>query len=138
RSWPEVARTDRAGNARKPEQLLAAPGQIERGRRLFFETSGVQCKTCHRIGGKGTEVGPDLDGIGKKYARAQILENILDPSKQIDPKYVTYLVETKRGQIFTGLLVSKDVGKVVLKDAPTKDHVASVPGTRRRFSSCFP
>ena len=44
----------------------------------------MQCKTCHRIGGKGTEVGPDLDGIGKKYDRAQILENILDPSKQIN------------------------------------------------------
>jgi len=120
RFLPEERRIKRLGNVIKPEQILALPGDIERGRKLFFETSGVQCKTCHRIGGKGTEVGPDLDGIGKKYARAQILENILDPSKQIDPKYVTYLVETKRGQIFTGLLVSKDVGKVVLKDAANK------------------
>ena len=80
----------------------------------------MQCKNCHRIAGKGTEVGPDLDLIGKKYDRAGILDNILFPSKQIEEKYLTYLVETKKGQVHSGLLVSKDATKVVLKDATNK------------------
>ena len=87
---------------------------------MFFEASGVQCKNCHRIGGKGTEVGPDLDQVGKKYDRAAILDNILFPSKQIEQKYLTYVVETKKGQVFQGILVSKDAKKVVLKDATAK------------------
>jgi uncharacterized repeat protein (TIGR03806 family) len=120
RFLPEEQRVKRLGNIIRPEQILALAGDAGRGRKLFFETPGVQCQTCHRIGGKGTEVGPDLDQIGKKYDRAQILDNILYPSKQIDEKYLTYLVETKQGQVFTGLLVTKDATKVVLKDATNK------------------
>jgi putative heme-binding domain-containing protein len=120
RFLPEERRVKRLGTAIRPEQILALPGDVMRGRKLFFEASGVQCKNCHRIGGKGTEVGPDLDLIGKKYDRAQILDNILNPSRVIDQKYLTYLVETKKGQMHTGLLVTKDTAKVVLKDANNK------------------
>jgi putative heme-binding domain-containing protein len=120
RFLPEERRIKRLGSVVRPEQILGLPGDIARGRKLFFDATGVQCRTCHRIGGKGIEIGPDLDQIGKKYDRAQILDNILFPSKQIDPKYVVYLVETKQGQAFTGLLVSKDATKVVLKDATNK------------------
>jgi putative heme-binding domain-containing protein len=120
RFLPEEQRLKRLGAIVKPEQILALPGDGERGRKLFFEASGVQCKNCHRIGGKGTEVGPDLDQIGKKYDRARILDNILNPSKEIDAKYLTYLVETKKGLVHSGILVSKDATKVVLKDATNK------------------
>ena len=80
----------------------------------------MQCRNCHRVGGHGTEVGPDLDQIGKKYGRAEILENILDPSKRVEEKYLTYLLETKKGQVHTGILVSRDAARVVLKDATNK------------------
>jgi putative heme-binding domain-containing protein len=120
RFLPEEQRVKRLGTVVRAEQILAMPGDAARGRKVFFEASGVLCKTCHRIQGQGTEVGPDLDQIGKKYDRAQILDNILNPSRQIDEKYLTYLIETKRGQVHTGLLVSKDANKVVLKDATNK------------------
>lgn len=120
RFLPEERRIKRLGTSVRPEQILALPGDAERGRTLFFESSGVQCRNCHRIGGKGTEVGPDLDLIGKKYDRALILDNILNPSRQIDPQYVTYLIETKRGQVHSGILVTRDMNKVVLKDAANK------------------
>jgi putative heme-binding domain-containing protein len=117
RFLPEEQRVKRLGAIVKPESILAIPGDPERGRLLFFKAAGVQCYNCHRIGGQGREVGPDLDGIGKKYTRAQILENILEPSKQIDAKYLTYVLETKKGTIYSGLLVSKDAKKVVLKNS---------------------
>ncbi len=120
RFLPEEKRLKRLGNVIRPETILTLKGDIARGRRLFFDTAGVQCRNCHRIDGKGTEVGPDLDQIGKKYDRAAILDNILFPSKQVDEKYLTYLVETKQGQVHSGLLVSKDANKVVLKDANNK------------------
>jgi putative heme-binding domain-containing protein len=120
RFLPEEKRVKRLGNVIRPETILALKGDSGRGRKLFFEASGVQCRNCHRIGGQGTEVGPDLDQIGKKYDRAAILDHILFPSKQIDEKYLAYLVETKQGRVYTGLLVSKDANKVVLKDATNK------------------
>jgi putative heme-binding domain-containing protein len=120
RFLPEEKRIKRLGNVIRPEAILALKGDIARGRKLFFDTAGVQCRNCHRIGGQGTEVGPDLDQIGKKYDRAAILENILFPSRQIEEKYLTYLVETKQGRVYTGLLVSKGASKVVLKDSTNK------------------
>jgi putative heme-binding domain-containing protein len=120
RFLPEEKRVKRLGAIVKPEEILAIKGDLDRGRKLFFEAQGIQCRNCHRIGGQGQEVGPDLDGIGKKYDRAAILDNILFPSKQIDQKYLTWRVETKRGQFYSGLLVNKDATKVVLKDANAK------------------
>jgi uncharacterized repeat protein (TIGR03806 family) len=120
RFLPEEKRVKRLGAVVRPEQILALPGDVERGKKLFFDAAGVQCKNCHRIGGKGQEVGPDLDQIGKKYDRAQILDNILFPSKQIEEKYLTWVLETKKGVVHQGILVKKDAKKVVLKDATNK------------------
>ena len=64
--------------------------------------------------------GPDLDHVGKKYDRARILDNILNPSREIDPRYLTVQVETKRGQVVAGVLVARDSARVVLKDATGK------------------
>jgi putative heme-binding domain-containing protein len=120
RFLPEERRVKRLGDVVRPEQILALAGDAARGRKLFFETSGVQCRNCHRIAGQGTEVGPDLDQIGKKYDRAQILDNILNPSRQIEEKYLTYLLTTKKGLAHSGLLVSRDAARVVLKDGTNK------------------
>ena len=110
---PEDRRTRRLGASIDAEQLLKLAGDVARGRTLFFDTAGVQCKTCHQIGGQGTALGPDLSEIGKKYNRAQLLESILEPSKAIDPKYLTHLVETKDGRVITGLLAARDEQQVL-------------------------
>jgi uncharacterized repeat protein (TIGR03806 family) len=120
RFLPPEQRVQRLGNVVQPDQLLALPGDAARGRDVFFATSGVQCKTCHRIGAEGVEVGPELTAIGKKYNRAQLLESILYPSKAVDPKFVTYLAETHDGQVLTGLLVAKNEREIVLRDAQNK------------------
>ncbi len=43
------------------EPLYVLPGRAEEGRRLFSEK---KCLGCHRVGGKGGRVGPDLGGRG--------------------------------------------------------------------------
>src|SRR5206468_2279785 len=108
------------GSVVQPRQILSLSGDPARGRHVFFETTGVSCKNCHRIQKEGTEVGPDLTAIGKKLTPAQLLESILEPSKLIEPKYVTYLVETDEGRLLTGLLVHKDDDEIVLRDAQDK------------------
>jgi putative heme-binding domain-containing protein len=113
---PEEQRPKRLGNAIQPEAILALGGDAARGRKLFFDTEGIQCKTCHKIGGQGADVGPDLSQIGKKYDRAKILDNILTPSREIDPKFVVYLAALNDGRVQTGLLVERTEQAISLKD----------------------
>ena len=125
RFLPPEQRIQRLGSVVRPEQILALSGDAVRGKQVFFETSGVSCKNCHRIQKEGKEIGPDLTTIGKKLTRPQLLESILEPSKLIEPKYVTHLAETDDGRIVTGLLLSKDDDEVVLKDS--QDKVTRIP-----------
>lgn len=117
RFLPSERRVKRLGSVVQADQILSLPGDAARGRQVFFDTDGVSCKNCHRIRDEGKEVGPELTTIGKKYPRADLLESILEPSKRIEAKYLTYLVETKQGRVLTGLLISKDQSEVVLRDA---------------------
>lgn len=121
RFLPDERRVQRLGVVIKPERILALKGDVGRGKELFYKAAATQCVNCHRVGGVGSTLGPDLSQVGKKSSRAEILESILEPSKKIDPAYVTYLLETKDGQVHTGLLGVKTTDEVVLKTAGDKE-----------------
>ncbi|HJT75787.1 MAG TPA: PQQ-dependent sugar dehydrogenase, partial [Gemmataceae bacterium] len=121
RFLPDDRRVKRLGTAVRPEEILSRKGDPARGKALFFESKTLQCINCHRIGTTGATLGPDLSQVGKKYTRALILENILEPSKTIDPQYLTYVVETSDGKLYTGLLAEKTAREVVLRDATNKE-----------------
>ena len=103
--------------------ILRLSGDVKIGRQLFFEQAGLQCRSCHRIGGQGQSVGPDLDQIGTRLSRSKILESILEPSKTIETKYLQYLCETTEGQILSGVVVEKTDRAVSLKEANGKIRV---------------
>lgn len=117
RFLPPDQRVQRLGTAVQPQTILALKGEIEDGRKLFFETAGVSCRNCHRIQEIGKQVGPDLTSIGKSRTREQLLESLLEPSKRMEPKYVTHLVETSDGRLFAGLLIEKTDQQITLLDA---------------------
>jgi putative heme-binding domain-containing protein len=119
---PEERRPKRLGESIQTSELLKLAGDIDRGRQLFHKTAGIQCRNCHRIAGDGADVGPDLSLIGRKYDRAKLLDSILDPSKNVEPQYVTWLVETTSGRVYTGLLMYKDGNEIVIKDSENKQH----------------
>ena len=118
---PASQRVQRLGTVISPESILARQGSAAAGRELFLKGAGVQCRNCHRVANQGNQLGPDLDGIAKKNDRRTLLETILEPSRKIDPKYRTYLVETVQGQVYTGLLASRSEKEVVLRDAARKE-----------------
>src|SRR5262249_12275348 len=63
--WPKLA-----GNRTLPplDQILSKKGDVEKGRAVFFKTES-QCAKCHRVGGIGAWVGPDLSQVGAKLAK---------------------------------------------------------------------
>jgi uncharacterized repeat protein (TIGR03806 family) len=138
---PEEQRVKRLGDAIKSAELLKLAGDAARGKELFHKTAGVQCRNCHRIAGDGTELGPDLSQIGKKLDRSKLLESILDPSRNIEPQFVTWVIETIDGKVASGLLVRKDETEIVIKDAQNKQHrfaMSEVEGAHPQQKSLMP
>jgi putative heme-binding domain-containing protein len=117
---PETERVARLGDTIEPAAILALKGDAARGRDWFFADSGSQCKSCHRVGGLGVALGPDLDAIGSKYSRAELLSQIVEPARTIEPRYAVQVIETKDGQIHQGLLAESSPGLVVLRDAQNR------------------
>ncbi len=122
RFLPADQRVKRLGTAIVPQAILAHKGDVDAGRTVFFKTAGVQCGVCHKIGDTGGAVGPDLSQIGKKLDRAKILESILDPSKDIEPAYVSHAVRLNDGRIVVGLIISRNAKEIVMRDAQAKDY----------------
>ncbi len=122
RFLPEGERRNRLGENINVDQILAMTGDADRGRARFLDGQGQQCIHCHRIQGSGRSVGPDLDAIAGKRSRQQLLESILDPSKEIDPKHATYLTLIDDGTIVTGLKIDENDVVIVIRSADGKDH----------------
>jgi uncharacterized repeat protein (TIGR03806 family) len=113
---PEAQRVARLGDSIDPKAILERGGDILRGRDVFMNSAAAQCKSCHRLEGVGESLGPDLAHVGSRYPRSELLRQIIEPSQTIDPKFATYLVETKTGQVHSGLLAERTDTEVVLKD----------------------
>lgn len=114
-------RKKRLGPRVDPQVILALSGDAQRGRKLFQESAVAQCKSCHRFGEGKPTMGPDLSKIGGKLDRERILESILEPSKTIEPEFVSQLVVTATGDTHTGVLVDQSADEIVLRDAKNEE-----------------
>ncbi len=104
------------GPAPRPAPILALAGDAAKGEALFF-TEAMQCAKCHKVGDRGTAVGPELTAIAKTRSRAELLDSLLNPSARVEPQFASYLVRTTDGRQATGLLVRRDGEQVVVRDA---------------------
>jgi putative membrane-bound dehydrogenase-like protein len=99
--------------ARYESVKLAEKPDPVRGKLLFKKT----CAACHRLEDEGTEVGPDLlSALGSKTAEA-LLVDILDPSREVDPRYIDYAVTLKDGRVLTGLIAAETASSITLRRA---------------------
>lgn len=79
------------------------PGDSQRGERWFFHSSLARCSSCHAVQGRGASIGPDLSVTGQ-MGRVRLLESIVDPSREMAPRYTPWLIETVDGSVRSGLL----------------------------------
>lgn len=76
---------------------------FENGRRMFGATA---CFTCHRFANEGGMTGPDLSTAGRRYAPRDLLDHVLNPSKEINEQFAPIVVRTSEGQIVQGVIVN--------------------------------
>lgn len=101
-------------------QLVASRGNAQNGKAIFAKKG--ECAKCHKIGGEGKEVGPDLSEIGSKLSRDAFYVAILDPSAGVSHNYETWSVLTEDGQQINGIMISETDEQIILKDAKAISH----------------
>jgi putative heme-binding domain-containing protein len=82
---------------------------FDRGRKMF---AAGGCFACHRFANEGGMTGPDLTGAGGRYSPHDLLEQIIDPSKEINEQFVPVIVKMKNGDIVTGVVVNMNGERV--------------------------
>ncbi len=98
---------------------LARGGDVDpaAGRRVFFHPNGPGCFKCHTIDGRGGKVGPDLSRAVGNMNRIQLIQSILEPSREIAPQFVSWTFELKDGKVVTGMVVHENEGKTIVGNA---------------------
>lgn len=108
------------------------PGDAATGRELFIGA----CSTCHRLGDVGkADVGPPLTGMGA-HARAELLGQIIDPNREVDPSFWQWNITTKKGETLSGVIASENAAGLTLRSQSgdveiRKEDVATRENTRR-------
>ncbi len=103
---------DVIGWHRRLAALDWSAGSAERGCSLFTKAS---CAACH----SGAQaLGPDLHGVTGRFSRSDLFTAILQPSKDISPRYRTTLVETADGKFYQGLVIYEAVDSLILQTGP--------------------
>ena len=97
--------------ARVVDAVRAGRGSPYAGRELYAR----HCLACHRLHGKGGDLGPDLTPYPREDL-ANLVLNIVHPSAEIREGYEPFVVTTKGGATHTGFLARQDPERVVLRD----------------------
>jgi len=97
---------------------LNLKGDAAHGKKIYEQL----CISCHRLGGEGFALGPDLVTV-KTSGKEKILVNILDPNREVRPEFVSYVVETKSDDTLIGLVANETATSVTLRQAFGKEDV---------------
>ena len=102
---------------RSPEELmkdyegsLTEPGNRANGREIFTQ----RCVTCHRLGDDGQEIGPDVATF-KTAGRDSLLSNVLDPNREVAPRYQAYTLTLRNGDLLAGIIARETPTHVTIR-----------------------
>ncbi|MFH5832183.1 heme-binding protein [Halalkalibaculum sp. DA3122] len=77
---------------------------FERGRSLFH---AIGCASCHRLGGYGGNIGPDLNSVARRFGIDGVIEKTINPNTLISDQYSSSEVTLENGESVTGLVVEE-------------------------------
>ncbi|MCA9178239.1 MAG: c-type cytochrome [Planctomycetales bacterium] len=108
--------TARSEVARRYQPSLELTGDAMRGKAVFKKN----CSACHQLEGVGATIGADLRGIAQR-GLPSVLLNILDPNREVKPKFLTYVVRTEDGQVLSGMITAESANSITLRQADGTD-----------------
>jgi len=128
RKYPEIAKllatTDGFDPVAWKKREAGIPwdmGDSIRGRLVFAKAT---CANCHD---SGRAMGPSLQGVAKRFSRDDLLTAILEPSKDVSPRYRPTRLTTVDDKVYIGMIVYEANDGVILQTGP--DAVIRIAGT---------
>jgi putative heme-binding domain-containing protein len=103
-------------------KALSHAGDQKRGRKVMVDEEKSLCLKCHQLGDRGKRIGPDLSGIGGRFAKITIIESILDPSRAIAPGFETVSIALADGRVQSGVRIVETEQAITLGDQEGRAH----------------
>lgn len=117
KSYPDQSAELTGGNAAELAQLqqrLSAvdwsTGDAQRGEKLFI------ARSCHQCHGSSQALGPSLAGVAGRFSREDLFLAIALPDRDVSPRYQATTIETKSGQVLTGMIVYESAEGLILRN----------------------
>ena len=104
------------------------------GRKMFGASA---CFACHRFGNAGGMTGPDLTGSGGRYSPHDLLDQIINPSKEINEQFSPIVVTKNDGSQVYGVVVNLG-GKTLTINTDASDPNQRVSIDRTTVKSIEP
>jgi putative membrane-bound dehydrogenase-like protein len=98
----------------------ASGGDHQRGRQVFLGAKAT-CAACHSVAGQGGLVGPDLTKIGATRSERDLLEAIIFPSASFVRGYEPYVITTRNGQTYSGVIRRETADALVVATGPATE-----------------
>ena len=141
--WPKVRElaTGVLGNAFDPARqkvvdaylpALSLAGDVVRGKTIFSQN----CATCHRLGGIGQVIGPNLLSVAG-WTPEQVLVAVMDPNRAVEPRYLSFTATLNDGQTLFGIISAESPASITIKGLDGKETtvlrsaIKSLAGTNR-------
>ena len=100
---------------------------VMRGMKAFVK---AQCLQCHEVGGHGVNLGPDLSMVKERFKGKQLLAQLLEPSKEINPEFQTYQFVLDDASLITGVILEETETEFRVVTNPLKpEQTTRIPKT---------
>jgi putative heme-binding domain-containing protein len=117
--------------------IVKLKGDANSGAEVFQKN----CSSCHRVKGKGMDIGPELTLIQEKFDREGLLDAIINPSAGIVFGYEAWTINTRDGEAFFGFLIADGANAVVIKDLSGAKHTiaaSKITSRKKQDKSLMP
>ncbi len=97
---------------------------FENGRNMF---GAATCFACHRFKQQGGAIGPDLTSVSGKFSPRDLLESVIEPSKEISDQYGSMVFTMLDGSVINGRIMNLSGDSVrVMVNMMNPDEIVSV------------
>ena len=104
--------TDRAAVIEQFGEALSLAGNGQKGAGLFHKL----CASCHRVEDIGRDIGPNLRSTSG-HSPEKMLVSILDPSREVEPRFLAYSCTLLNGEEVYGLISSESGSSITFSFA---------------------
>ena len=89
------------------------------GRKMF---GAAACFACHRFDNEGGMTGPDLTTAGGRYSAHDFLDQVINPSKEINEQFVPSVLTRNNGETVVGVVVNLVGDTVWINTDPSEPY----------------